>query len=190
MLPLQHAQQLHQGLGVKPASDLDATAARQCHRQTTAPQRRRVGVSHLYRQPAPSPYGLALRLPLPIAGQRGQTQPVLPAELNTAQPAAFVLARHLLGFRASPPAPDLYHLRLIVHPSTESPTAEFGQMGWSNAYGGKELPENLHLIGRSQKSRAPFLLADEMRTSTSPTLASRRSELREDSLLHGPSLVT
>jgi len=97
-------------------------------------QRRRVGVSHLYRQPAPSPYGLALPLPLPIAGQRGQTQPVLSAELDTAQPAAFVLARHLLGFRAGPPAPDLYHLRLIVHPSTESPMAEFGQMGWSNAY--------------------------------------------------------
>src|SRR5208283_4873675 len=139
MLPLQHAQQLHQGLGVKPASNLDATAARHCHRQTTAPQRRRVGGSHLYRQPAPSPYGLALRLPLPIAGQRGQTQPVLPAELNTAQPAAFVLARHLLSFRAGPPAPGLYPLRLIVHPSTESPTAEFGQMGWSNAYPGTEL---------------------------------------------------
>jgi len=51
---------------------------------------------------------------------------MLPAELNTAQPAAFVLARQLLGFRVGPPAPDLYHLRLIVHPSTESPTAEFG----------------------------------------------------------------
>src|ERR1019366_3403168 len=52
--------------------------------------------------------GAALPLPLSITGQRGQAQPVLAAEFNPAHPAAFVLARHLLGFRASPPAPNFY----------------------------------------------------------------------------------
>jgi hypothetical protein len=96
---------------------------------------RRACARYLYRNPAVSGFCLALRLPLPIAGQRGQAQPVLAAELNPAQPAAFVLAHNLLGFRAAPPALNFYHLCLIVHSSTESPMGTFGQMGWSNAYG-------------------------------------------------------
>src|SRR5208337_4453829 len=78
---------------------------------------------------------LALQLPLAIAGQRSQAQPVLAAEVNPAQPTAFVLARHLLGFGASPPTPNFHHLCLFVHPSTASPTPSREQMGWSNAYG-------------------------------------------------------
>src|ERR1017187_5048363 len=108
-LPLQHAQQLHQSAEVKPAPNFDATATRQCHRQTAAPPtlQRRADTRHLYRNPAVSGCCLALRLPLSITGQRGQAKPVLAAEFNPAQPAAFVLARHLLGFRASPPAPNV-----------------------------------------------------------------------------------
>ena len=75
-----------------------------------------------------------MRPPLPIAGQRGQAQPVLAAELKPAQPATLVLARHLLGFRAAPPALNSYHLCLVVHPSTASPVAALGKVGWSNAY--------------------------------------------------------
>src|ERR1019366_10059516 len=110
---------------------------RQCPPQTAAPPtlQRWAGARPLYRNPTVSGCCLALRLPLPIAGQRGQAQPVLAAELSPAQPAAFVLARHLLGFRAAPPALNFCHLCLIVHPSTESPMAALGQMGWSNAYG-------------------------------------------------------
>src|ERR1019366_10818924 len=110
---------------------------RQCPPQTAAPPtlQRWAGARPLYRPPAVSGCCLALRLPLAIAGQRGQAQPVFPAEFNSAQPTAFVLARHLLGFRASPPAPNCYHLCLIVHLSTASPTAALRQMDWSNAYG-------------------------------------------------------
>src|SRR5271157_6567725 len=140
MLPLQHAQQLHQSPRVKSASDFDATVARQCHRQTAVPPalQCRAGTGHLYRHPAVRWCCLALRLPLPIAGQSGQAQPVLAAELNTAQPAGFVLARHLRGFRATPTPPDFHYLSLIIHLSTESPTSAFGQMGWSNAYDERE----------------------------------------------------
>src|ERR1035437_6987367 len=136
MLPLQHAQQLHQSEAVKSAPDFDATAARQCHRQTAVHPalRRRVGSSHLHRQPAVSGYCLALRLPLPIAGQRGQTQPLPAAELNTAQAAGFVFGHQLLGFRATPSAPNFYHRCFLIHLSTKSPIPPFGQMGWSNAY--------------------------------------------------------
>ena len=89
-------------------------------------------------RPSPLPasgsrYHLALR-PLPIAGQRRQAQPLPSAELNTAQPAGFVLAHHLLGFRTTPPAPDFHYRCLFVHPPTASPSAAREQMGWSNAY--------------------------------------------------------
>jgi hypothetical protein len=71
---------------------------------------------------------------------------VLAAEFNPAQPAVFVLARHLLGFRASPPAPNFYHLCWIIHPSTQSASAALGQMGWSNAY--SETLRHVGLIGK------------------------------------------
>jgi len=77
---------------------------------------------------------MALRLPLPIAGQSGQAQPVLAAELNTAQPAAFVFGHQLRGFRATPAPPHFHYLCLFVHPSTAPPTPPREQMGWSNAY--------------------------------------------------------
>src|SRR5664280_651296 len=72
--------------------------------------------------------------PLPISGQRGQAQPLLPAELNLAQPAGFVFGYQLPGFRTTPAAPHFDHLCLLVHPFTESRTATRGKMGCSNAY--------------------------------------------------------
>ena len=76
----------------------------------------------------------ALRLPLPIAGQRGQPKPLLLAELTLAQPAGFVFGHQLPGFRATPAAPNFYYRCLLVHPSTASRTAAREQMGCSNAY--------------------------------------------------------
>src|ERR1035437_9564622 len=134
--PLQHVQQLRQCGGVKPAPDLDSTAAPQCHRQTAAcwalQHRAAGGLLHLH--PAVPGRRTALRLPLSIAGQRGQAQPLLPAELNPAQPAGFVFGHQPLGFRATPASPNFYHLCLFVHPSTASRTAALGQMGCSDAY--------------------------------------------------------
>src|ERR1035437_9477457 len=134
--PLQHAHQLRQGVGVKPASDFNPTAARQGHRQTAAraalQHRPAGGLLHLH--PAVPGCRAALRLPLPIAGQRGQAQPLLPAELNLAQPAGFVFGYQLPGFRTTPAAPHFDHLCLLVHPFTESRTATRGKMGCSNAY--------------------------------------------------------
>src|ERR1019366_7384464 len=130
--PLQHAQQLRQGVGVKPAPDFNPTAARQGHRQTAA-RRAAGGLLHLH--PAVPGRRVALRPPLPIAGQRGQAQPLLPAELNLAQPAGFIFGYQLPGFRATPPVPRFHHLCLLVHPFTASRTSAREQMGWSDAYG-------------------------------------------------------
>src|ERR1019366_6996097 len=94
---------------------------------------------------------VALRPPLPIAGQRGQAQPLLPAELNLAQPAGFIFGYQLPGFRATPPVPRFHHLCLLVHPFTASRTSARGQMGWSDAYeeplAGKSTLNRLELGG-------------------------------------------
>src|ERR1019366_10818053 len=132
MLSLQHAQQLRQSAGVKPAPDFDSAVARQCHRQTALP--RRAGARHLHRQPTAPGYWTALHVPLPIAGQRGQAQPLLPAELNLTHAAGFVFGHQPLGFRATPTSLDFHYLRFFVHPSTASPMPAREQMGCSDAY--------------------------------------------------------
>ena len=67
------------GWGVESAPHFDAPAARQCHHQTTAGCRgqRRGGAGHFDRNPTVARHCLALYLPLPVAGKRGQADPRL-----------------------------------------------------------------------------------------------------------------
>ena len=99
----------------------------------SALQRRTAG-GHLHFHPAAPGRRAALRLLLSIAGQSRQTQPMLPAELNLAQPAGLVIGHQLPGFRAAPPALDFRYLCLLVHRSSASLTLAREQMSWSNAY--------------------------------------------------------
>jgi transposase len=99
----------------------------------SSPHRRAAG-GQFHRHPAVPRRRAALFLPLPIAGQRGQAQPMLPAKLHAAQPAGFVFGYQLLDFRATPASLNYHHMRLFVHPSSASPPAAPGQMGCSDSY--------------------------------------------------------
>lgn len=57
-------------------------------------------------------------------------------------PLGFVFGHQLLRFRATPPAPNFYHLCLIIHPLTASPNTPREQMGCSNAYGHQAPPSH------------------------------------------------
>ena len=70
---------------------------------------------------------LPCRAPVPVRCQGGA-----PASCaGTAEPVSIF---QILG------AAGHFHLCWIVHPSTQSPTAALGQMGWSNAYGSTGMP--------------------------------------------------
>jgi hypothetical protein len=72
---------------------------------------------------------------------------LLLAELNPAQPAGFVFAHQLPGFRATPAAPNFYYRCLLVHPATASQTAAREQMGCSNAYIPRHDPVDARTMG-------------------------------------------
>src|ERR1019366_4696966 len=133
---LQHAHQLLQCTRIEPAPHFDSPPAVQHHRQRAARRGDSCGrtAGHLHGQQSTA---ASRRLPFPSAAvpaQSAQPHPPLPAELDPAQSARFVLRNYLLDLLPVPPAPYCAHL-FIIHAPTSSRNSLREQMGWSDAYG-------------------------------------------------------
>src|SRR6266568_3266196 len=133
--PLQHAYQLLQRTRIESAPHFDSPTAPQHHRQRAAGRGNgcRHPPGYLHRQQYIAPSRRFPSLSAPVPPQRAQRHPSLPAELDPAQSARFVLRNYLLDLLPAPPAPYYANL-FFIHAPTSSLNSSPEQMVSSDAY--------------------------------------------------------